>query len=111
MTVDRTEIVEYPFTGAFYRITVDKSGGLKQVTTKKELVLETECDVQNAHSAIFTSTTYTVYFPITLSEGTPVRVGDSFEATIAGITVNGVVSGVYPSQLGGCLAYLKDYDA
>lgn len=111
MTIDRTQIVEYPYSGKFYRTTVDKSGGLKQSSETKSLVLETECDIQEAHSATFVSTTYAIYFPLTSNAECLVRVGDTFEGSMNGLSVNGVVAGVYPSQLGGCLAYLKDFDA
>ena len=108
MLVDRSEIEEFPFHGKFYRSSVDKSGGLKAAVQTRTLVLETECDIQEARSTTFTSSTYVIYFPISVPSDIPIRIGDTFEGDMYGISINGVIAGMGASELGGCMVYIKD---
>jgi len=113
MILDRTLLEEYAYEGEFYRI--KKTGdGLLDRDEEEVTVLQTKCDIQessrsNVHG--FANATFGVYFPINKEEKIPIRRGDSFRGSIYGMLVEGEVTGVFPSQLGGCVAYIKEFDA
>lgn len=111
MIVDRTLLEEYPYYGEFYRVYYDDSGDLKDQGDKEELVLATECDIlESARSTAhgFSSATFAIYFPIDKSKKINLKRGHSFRGSIYGMEVKGEVTGVFPSQLGGCVAYIKE---
>lgn len=104
-------IQEYPFKGAFYRLEKDMSKPPSQQKLEEVLVLETECDIQEAQksdsSGVFTST-YNVYFPFDKEKGVDIRKGMLFKGSFYGVEVEGEIFGIFPTQLGGCAVYLKD---
>ena len=102
MYVDRNALQEYPYHGVFY-IPIDdlpEDGGLLNDNgSQEEVVLETICDIQETNkvfsSGVITSG-YTIFFP------TPTRMYN--------LAVEGMVTGVYPTQMHGCTAYIKGTD-
>ena len=67
---------------------------------------------KRALAVMFTvNATFGIYFPINKEEDIKIRRGDSFQGSIYGMLVEGEVTGVFPSQLGGCVAYVKEFDA
>lgn len=112
MIVDRTLIEDYPFSGKFTRLTVDESKPLDQRVEESVVILETECDIQEAsRSEAYAASiiTFVVYFPFDTNQGVSIRRGDLFEGDMYGVEVKGEVSGIFPTQLGGCEVHLKDY--
>ena len=113
MNADRTLLEEYAYEGEFYRST-RMGNGLLDETENEVIVLRTKCDIQessrsNVHG--FANASFGIYFPINKDEKIQVRRGDSFRGSIYGMVVEGEVTGVFPSQLGGCVAYIKEFDA
>ena len=111
---DTNVLNDYPFEGKFYEIFIDKTKPLNQQKSKKIVVFETKCDIQESShswSNNFIWAKYAIYFPFDVSKDTvKIKLGDYFEGNIYGLVVNGKVVGVFPSQLGGVTAYIQDID-
>lgn len=114
MYISRNILQPYPYYAYFYRVAVDESLPLDEQEEGKVIVFETDCDITEAsHSwdKDFISAKYTIYFPFDpKDEDVDVRIGDLVEAEMYGLTVNGKVVGVFPSQLGGVTVYVQDTD-
>lgn len=104
-------IIEYPYKGAFYEEVEDMSLPLTERESRLLPVFETECDIlENAKTetpALISS--FSVYFPFDISETLPIRRGMMFKGDMCGQEVAGTVLNVVVSQLGGVVAYVKDY--
>lgn len=114
MIRDTSLLEEYPFKGTFYRIEVDKSVPLAERKEERKVVLETKCDIEENHHTDdggFISATFKVFFPFCQKKGISIRRGDSFEGDMYGMYVSGEVVGVFPTTLGGCEVYIRDFDA
>ena len=114
MVIDRTLLEEYPYEGEFYRLEFPSGGSLIDREPKRVVVLQTKCDIQessrsNVHG--FANATFGIYFPIDKEQDIEIKRGDSFRGSIYGMKVEGEVTGIFPSQLGGCVAYIKEFDA
>lgn len=110
--IDRN-ISEYPYRGRFYYTSVDMSLPMDQRVPEEVTVLDTECDMQEAGSNVtggITNASFSIYFPFDAEGTMPVRRGHMFRGEMYGMVVDGEVIGVFPTQLGGCVAYLKDRD-
>lgn len=110
--IDR-DIEEYPYWGEFYRTEFDMNLPLDQRVPMKVTVLDTECDIQEAGSNVtggITNASFSIYFPFDTGGTMPVRRGNFFRGEMYRMVVDGEVIGVFPTQLGGCVAYLKDKD-
>lgn len=113
MVVDRNQLKEYPFRGEFYVMEIDKSLPLTQRVETKKVILETGCDIQEAQKSDTGGnilSTFNVFFPFDKKKGIEVKRGMNFQGDLYGMRVNGKVVGVSPSQMGGCLCYIKDLD-
>lgn len=114
MYIDRNIPTDYPYYGQFYRIDIDRDLPLDEQTEQKVVVFETECDItESSHSwsRNFIWAKYAVYFPYNKDmDEIKVKMGDLFESTINGMTINGKVVGVFPSQLNGVTCYVQDTD-
>lgn len=114
MYIDRNIPTDYPYYGQFYRIDIDRDLPLDEQTEQKVVVFETECDItESSHSwsRNFIWAKYAVYFPYNKdTDEIKVKMGDLFESTINGMTINGKVVGVFPSQLNGVTCYVQDTD-
>lgn len=135
MRLKRKAIAEYPFHGTFYTVITNKpedgdllgNGGLldgdllggedtddslNAGTLEETILLETECDIQQA-SKMFNGGTimadYDVFFPLKKSSISPVKIGDMFRCPKEsyGIGINGRVIGMEISQLGGVKVNIK----
>ena len=115
MYTDRAKSQEYPFTAVFFTIEIDESKPIDQQRDERVVIMETECDITEAshsYSTNFISAKYSVYIPFNNDEDEVlVRAGQSFEADMYGMRVNGKVVGVFPSQIGGITVYIQDTDA
>lgn len=117
MYIDRNILDEYPFDGVFYinKDVESPDGDLigGGDTVEEEIILETKCDVQETQKA-FTAgaitASFNVYFPFDKGTGINVERGMMFRANVYGMDINGMVIGVFPTQMGGCLAYIKSPD-
>lgn len=122
MYTDRNALTEYAYTGTFYKDENTPSedgdllGGGDVVETT---ILETKCDIQETNklfnSGVITMG-YTIYFPTPVdSDGnemlpSELKPGVRFKATMYNMAVDGMVIGVYPTQMHGCVAYIKGTD-
>ena len=135
MRFKRKAIAEYPFHGTFYTVITkkpedgdllgngglldgdllggeDTAGPLNTETSEETILLETECDIQQA-SKMFNGSTimadYNVFFPLKKGSVSPVKIGDMFRCPEEsyGIGINGRVTGMEISQLGGVKVNIK----
>lgn len=107
-------VEEYPFTGEFYRLEVDEDLPLNQQRPMPKVYFTTVCDITEAsHTRYsnFVAASFAVFFPFDKeNDKIIVKRGDMFRGDQYGLEVNGKVVGVFPSQLGGCVAYVNDTD-
>lgn len=114
MYIDREEIQEYPFDGEFFRAVIIEGESLIDRVEQEQLIFSTKCDVVEAShtrrsNAIQAS--YAIYFPFDKGTDTiTIKNGDTFRCDVYGYEVNGIVIGVFPSQLSGCVCYIQDND-
>lgn len=100
--IDMNELQEYPFTGEFYKSTIDTTKPLTDRKEVKVVIAQVVCDIQedkNSRVNATAKTTYEVYVPFDGDE-IPVEVGHMFSGTQYGLLVAGKVIGVFPSQVG-----------
>ncbi len=134
MYFSRKAITEYPFHGTFYTvITVkpddgDLLGGIEgdgdllggeeignpsepeTGTSEQTILLETECDIQQAAKLINSGTImadFKVFFPCEVGAKLPIRFNTNFKCEDYAIPINGRVVGLEYSQLGGCSIDIK----
>ncbi len=134
MYFSRKAITEYPFHGTFYTvITVkpddgDLLGGIEgdgdllggeeignpsepeTGTSEQTILLETECDIQQAAKLINSGTImadFKVFFPCEVGAKLPIRFNTNFKCEDYAIPINGRVVGLEYSQLGGCSVDIK----
>ena len=108
---DRFITQEFPYKGIFYKMEKDLSLPPSQQKLVRVAVLEVKCNMQEAHSSQvqgLTTASYKIYFPYEKSIPFPLRRGMFFEGDLSGMPVTGEVIGVYPSQVGKCVVYIKD---
>lgn len=113
MYINNSNIQEYPFTGVFYTIGIDYDKPLDEQVEEEITILDTVCDIQEANAGErsgFINATYSVYFPFDELETFNVEKGMSFRGSIYGLNISGSVVGLFPTQLGGCTAYIKAID-
>lgn len=108
----RRSINGYPNRGRFFRVEQDYSKPLMERTPEEITVLETECDIQEVSKAAnpVLIATFSIFFPFDIESEMPVNRGMGFEGEMNGLTIRGQVTNVVVSQLGGAVAYVKDYD-
>lgn len=110
----RRKVIDYPYMGRFYRMgQPDLSVPLDERECEEELVWETVCDIQEVSKAAnpVLIATFSIFMPFDLDAEIPIRRGMSFRSNTNGIDIAGMVTNVVLSQLGGLVAYVKDYDA
>lgn len=122
MYTDRNALKEYAFEGEFYRRedNIPEDGDLLGETDRPDtIILRTACDIQKTDkqfSSGVISMGYTVYFPMPTTddglESIPdgLKPGIRFRATMFDMAVDGMVIGVYPTQMHGCQVYIKGSD-
>lgn len=108
------KIEEYPYFGRFYNLSdPDYSVPLDQREACEELVYETECDIQEvskANNPVLIAT-FSVFMPFDVGGSVKIRRGMRFESDMNGVIINGEITNVVVSRIGGIVAYVKDYDA
>ena len=122
MIIDRSLLEEFPYEGRFYKLEVSDSPNLEDRKEVETTIWEGKCDIQESSRTYvqgFSGATFAIYFPLKkiLSaengrsefEKVHIKRGDSFVGSIYGLEVKGEVVGVFPSQLGGCMAYIKEF--
>lgn len=115
MEFEDVDIIEFPYKGAFYDVTVDEDLPLDQQVDMEVCVFETICDIQKTAklgNGGLLGASYTVYFPLELNEeatgsidkykDVKIRRGMTFRGEAYGYTYEGTVEIVRVSQLGGC---------
>lgn len=111
----RSRVVDYPYSGQFFEMTEpDYTKPLDERSVDGEqLVYETVCDIQEVSKAAnpVLIATFSVFMPFDPSGTVPIRRGMRFSGSMGGVDVSGLVTNVVLSQVGGLVAYVKDYDA
>lgn len=107
--IDRNKLVEYNFDGTFYVLDEPLSDDLLSGGEPNErIVLTTKCDVQDANKVFsggVSAANYNVYFPF--NNTVDIEIGMLFRCSVYNFNCSGTVIGVFPSELGGCVAYVK----
>jgi hypothetical protein len=114
------DIVDYPYTGAFYTTDIADSGGLIGNKQTETLICEVKCDIQKTakmHNGNLLAAAYTIYFPLEKNETAEstvdkfndilVRRAMTFKGKFYGVNIEGEVELIRPSQLGGCSVDIK----
>lgn len=122
MYTDRDALQEYAYPGTFYKketIIPDDGNLLDNENEYESVILTTKCDIQETNK-VFSSGVitmgYAIYFPTpTDNEGKEripagLKPGIRFRGEMYGMAVDGMVIGVYPTQMHGCVAYIKGTD-
>lgn len=138
MRLKRKAITQYPFHGTFYTVVTNKpedgdllgngdllggedtgshsEGGTTDGNegntgaSGETILLETECDIQQAAKLINSGTImadYKVFFPCEIGAQLPIRFNTNFKCEDYAIPINGRVVGLEYSQLGGCHVDIK----
>lgn len=122
MYTDRNAMTEYEYDGVFYKNEeiLPEDGDLLNSEQPHEVILyTTKCDIQKADKLFnsgVVSLGYNVYFPMPThedgSEFIPegIKVGVRFRGILYGMAVDGMVIGIEPTKLHGCVAYIKGSD-
>lgn len=114
MYIDHNDIDQYPYYGTFYRGGVDEDLPLDEQVEENKVIFETKCDItESSHNnnSNFIYSSYTIYFPFDKEcDDISVKNGDLFVGNMYGLQINGIVIGVFPTQLNGCTVYIKDND-
>lgn len=122
MYTDRNALKEYAYKGTFYRKDENLSDDGNLLTDNEEtetIILETECDIQETNKLFNSGVVtmgYTIYFPTPTDEEDSEYIPDGlvpgirFRGDMYGMAVDGMVIGVYPTQMHGCVAYIKGTD-
>lgn len=108
-----TSFRKYPYHGAFYRYAIDESKPLDEQVEEEILVYETDCNIlrrSGLRQSNLVVADYNVRFPLEPNPGAQgtsdlykdcgVRRGYTFRGSFYGITVEGQVEMIEPSQLG-----------
>ena len=103
----------YPFHGAFYKYAVDESKPLDEQVEEEILIFETVCSIQRRaglRQANLVVADFNIRFPLELNPdatGTVdkyldcgVRRGYTFRGEFYGVTIEGQIEMIEPSQLG-----------
>lgn len=108
----RRNITDYPYEGTFYTTETDVDVPLTEREAVQIPVLQTRCDIQEVSKAANPAfiATFSVFFPFNVEQRLLVRRGMGFRGNMCGMIVEGQVTNVVVSQLGGCVAYVKDYE-
>lgn len=110
----RRRVIDYPYFGQFFeKAEPDYSLPLDQREYGDRLVYETVCDIQEVSKAAnpVLIATFSVFMPFDERDEVPLRRGMRFQGSMGGVDVSGMVTNVVLSQVGGIVAYVKDYDA
>jgi len=123
MYTDRNAIKEYAYQGVFYKkeSNLPEDGDLLSEGDEIEtVILETKCDIQETNKLFNSGVVtmgYTIYFPIPFNRDSEeeyipngLEPGIRFRSNMCGMDVDGMVIGVYPTQMHGCVAYIKGTD-
>ena len=107
------QFTKYPFHGAFYRYAVDEKKPLDEQLDEEILVYETDCAIQRRaglRQANLVVADYNIRFPlepnpdakgtIDLYKDCGVRRGYTFKGEFYGVTIEGQIEMIEPSQLG-----------
>ena len=107
-------VIDDPYCGAFYtQAEEDLSKPLDERDIESVLVWKTCCDIQEVSKAAnpVLIATFSVYMPFDPSKPIPIQRGMEFRGKMGTIDVSGMVTNVVLSQVGGLVAYVKDYDS
>ena len=105
MYTDHFAMKEYPFEGIFYKIGVDDSKPLIEQVEEEIEIFSTMFDM--SEGGTLSTETFRIFFPFdAYSESLVIAEGNLFKGTIYGASIKGRVTGIYPSQIGGCTVLL-----
>lgn len=122
MYTDRSRMIEYEYDGVFYlrEHVIPSDGNLLAENNDKEVIIhKTKCDIQKTDKLFnsgVVSMGYNIYFPMPTNESGEdklpkgLKIGIRFRGNICGLEVDGMVIGIEPTKLHGCVAYIKGTD-
>lgn len=110
MYIDRQLLKEYPFRGTFYTTDIDTSLPLDERVETETIILETPCDIQETQGKLYNTLVFAVYFPFDKDKGINITRGMKFRGVAYKLVVDGKVGSIFPTQMGGCVAYILDND-
>lgn len=116
MYIDRNLLSKYPFSGYFYTLSdnMPEDGDFLSNDSddgKETVVEEVMCDIQETNKAFVSGALASyldIYFPFDKNKGIEVRMGQRFKCDDWYRPVDGAVYSVTPSQMGGCVAKIKE---
>lgn len=114
MYIERNFIEEYPFTGVFYtqEDNMPEDGDLinSGSSSEEHIVDSVKCDIQATDKLVASGagSFLDVYFPFVRAEGVKVRIGHRFKSVDWYRPVDGKVTTVVPSPMGGCVCQIKE---
>ena len=115
-------MIEYEYDGVFYlrEHTIPSDGNLLAEDNDREVIIhKTKCDIQKTDKLLnsgVVSMGYNIYFPMPTNESGEeklpkgLKIGIRFRGDICGLEVDGMVIGIEPTKLHGCVAYIKGTD-
>lgn len=101
---------EYPYDGEFYF--VQEGRDLLVEDEEVTVTLVVKCDIQEVSQTLSSGAitlSYNVCFEIDDSD-IPIRIGYMFRGSMRSIPVVGVVDGITPNCLNGCIVHVKAID-
>lgn len=109
MYTDRNAVNPYPYQGYFWDVQEQTTNpDLLNSDPQPVIILETRCDIQESANRYYRNgvvSDYNIFFPFT--EDINVVIGNKFTATVHGVSIEGVVVGIFPTELEGCKAAIK----
>lgn len=118
MLIDREAFKRYPHSGKFYEVLIIPAENITDPPITKEVVYyDGECDIQQSGAMgndMLVKAGYAIYFPMPKDDNgqfeLKIQKGASFDGMMYGQRVNGDIKGIFPSELGGVVAYVEDTD-
>lgn len=117
MYINRNVLTEYPFHGTFYTVEDnypddgDMIGDDSASDITETVIMNVMCDIQETNKIFSNSggAAYSdVYFKFDKSEKVGIKVGDRFKSSDWYRNIDGLVVGVNPTQMGGCLVHIME---
>lgn len=99
---------EYPYDGEFYFIREGED--LLSEGEEEVVVLDVKCDIQEVSQTLSSGAitmSYNICFEVDSSTDIPLRAGHLFRGSMRSVPVTGVVDGIMPNCINGCIVHVK----
>lgn len=98
---------EYPYDGEFYFVQDGKD--LFAEEEEETVAMKVKCDIQEVSQTLSSGAitmSYNICFEVDSSD-IPIRIGYMFRGSMRSIPVAGVVDGIMPNCINGCIVHIK----